>query len=290
MNKLTVNVVTRGRPELLLKTLECNARNLALPNSTLMVSVDEDDQATIDCLKNMPKDDRILISVKPRENAFGAKFNRALSESPSDLYMFCTDYAAILTPGYDEKMLKAARIWPDGIGVVYSDMCDELVPMLQAPTAKLAEKMGYLYNPAYPFWFVDHELADMAWMIGRINFSGVNVDVSRRPNKTQRMRDLAFWTAYYDLTELERRAKARAIINSPDYQSPDWLKQQLCGWWPLLKKRSEARNARVRANAQANEQARGEPESPADEGYVSVKTQAELKLTELYQAIVKAAA
>ena len=55
----------------------------------------------------------------------------------------------------------------------------------QAPTAGLVAKLGYIYNPEYPFWFVDHELDDICRMIGR--YVCVDVDVSTaplRPSKT----------------------------------------------------------------------------------------------------------
>ncbi len=289
MARLTINIATRGRPELLRWTLEQSLPRMGLLDSTMMVSVDEDDQPTLDSLKLLPKDSRLLISVKPREDSRGEKYDRALTEAPADVYLLATDYGAIHTPGFDEKILEAASIWPDGIGCVYTNMCDELVPMLQAPTAKYAEKVGLyggpgygcLANHAYPFWFIDHETADLAWMIGRVNFADVTVSQVKRPKTTTRLRDLAFWAGYYEFMVLERRGIAKGIIMDPEFQAPDWLKKQLCNWHPLVEMRSRSRNGRVIHGASSGEQARGE-QGPPDEGYVRSKQRAELKMTQLY--------
>ncbi len=177
-------------------------------------------------------------------------------------------------------ILNAARIWPDGIGCVYTRMCDELVPFNQAPTAKLVEKIGYIFNHDYPFWYVDHELADISWMIGRINFADVAVNSSKRPEHTHRLRDLKFWSTYYNLMALERRNTAKRIIRSDDFQAPDWLKLQLSNWFPLVEMRSEWRNNRVLRGAEQTEASRGEPGEP-DDGYKRAKAKAERKLQDL---------
>ena len=229
------------------------------------------------------------MSVKEREDSRGEKYDRALTEAPADVYLLATDYGAILTPGFDEKILEAASIWPDGIGVVYTNMCDELVPMLQAPTAAYVKQLGYTYNWDYPYWFIDHEMADIAWMIGRISFADVIADQRRRPQTTTRLRDLAFWASYYEFTVLERRNKAKGIINSPEFQAPEWLKKQLCNWYPLVESRSRARNGRVIHGAQACEEARGD-KLPPDEGYLRAKAKAERKMQELYNTALRAAA
>lgn len=284
--KLSINIATRSRPDLLRATIAQTLPNMARKDTTLLISVDEDDKATLESLKRLPRDDRLLVSVKPREDSRGEKYDRVLTEVPADIYLPAVDYAPILTPGFDQAIINAARIWPDGIGVVYAPMVDELVPFLQAPTAKFVEKIGYIYSHEYPFWFIDHEMADIAWMIGRINFTNIHVDVSSRPDKTIRLRDLEFWTKYFDFMAIDRRSKARSIINSPDFEMPDWMKLQMSNWYPLVEARSASRNMRVRAAAQQIEQRRGDE---ADQGYERVKARAERKLQEIYTALRAAA-
>ncbi len=229
--------------------------------------------------------------MKPREDSRGEKYDRALSEAPADIYLPATDYGAILTPSFDARILKAAQIWPDGIGVVYTKMCDELVPMLQAPTARYVETAGEgcIYSHQYPYWFVDHEMADMAWMIGRVNFADVVVTQEKRPNSTHRLRDVEFWAKYFEFMALDRRNRAKSVINSPEFQAPDWLKEQMSNWHPLVEMRSRARNQRVISNAKAMEADRGE-QGPPDEGYIRAKLRAEKRLMDLYNTALRAAA
>jgi hypothetical protein len=167
-------------------------------------------------------------------------------------------------------------------------MVDELVPYLQAPTAKYVAKMGYIYSHEYPFWFIDHEMADIALQICRISFADIKVDTSHRPKNTMRLRDLDFWTAYFDLMGLDRRKKAQDIINSDDFEGPDWLKGQLLEWYRLTEIRSIQRNSRVRQWAKQTEQARGDG-GPPDEGYLRAKARAEQKVQQLLAAIKAAA-
>lgn len=286
--RLTINIATRGRPALLQETVTRTLPNISREDTILLISADEDDPRTVNALSGLPRDPRVMLSIRPREDSRGEKYDRALTEAAADIYLPAVDYAPILTPAFDQKIINAARIWPDGIGVVYSPMVDELVPFLQAPTAKFVEKLGYIYSHDYPYWFIDHEVADIAWMIGRINFADFSVDSSKRPQQTTRLRDLAFWAAYYDFMALDRRAKARAIIKAPDFEAPDWLKLQLCNWFPLVEKRSEWRNSRVRNGAAGTEKQRGE-NGPPDEGYLRAKARAEEKLQKLYTALRAAA-
>jgi len=313
--RLTLSIPTRGRPELLKYMMEQTLPNVALPDTTLLVCVDEDDLPTLDSIKNLPKDSRIQVSCRPREDTRGPKSDRALTDAPADLYLIGADYTPIITPAFDAAFLKAMQIWPDGIGVVYSQMCDELVPIFQAPTAKFVEKVGYIHNPDYPFWFIDHELADLAWMVGRINFCDVTGDPSKRPKTTHRHHDIDFWTTYFDFMAIERREIARRIIRDPEFQAPEWLKYQMCNWFPLLERRSEVRNAHVRRGSMVSvkdvvallrhmleidpkdfqsivgeqikrlDKASARDDGTPDAGYLRAKAKAEQKASDLYDKI-----
>lgn len=282
---LTINIATRGRPELLLKTANHTYPNISRKDTTLMVSVDDDDQATIDCLAELPQDPRVIVSVAPREESRGEKYDRALTVAPADIYLPAVDCAPFLTPGFDQIIVDAAKVFPDGIGCVYTPMVNASFPGLQAPTAKLVEKLGYIYNHEYPFWFIDHELDDICRMIGRFVFADVHFEPRPwRPGTTIRLRDLEFWTAYFDMMALERRAKARAIINGPDFIAPDWHKKILCNSYQVVEARSKNINSGVRANAATIEAQRGD-KNPPDEGYLRAKARAEQKLSSFLQTL-----
>lgn len=288
--KLSIIIATRGRPELLKTTIENTLPHISSEKTRVLVCVDDDDQKTIDSLRFLPIDSRLTFSIKPREDSRGEKYDRALTEATADIYLPAVDCAPILTPGFDKTITSAATLFPDGIGCVYTPMVNASFPGLQAPTAKLVEKLGHIYSHEYPYWFIDHELDDIARMIGR--YVCIDVDVSTapmRPSKTIRMWDLAWWTVYFDMMTLERRLRARAIIDSVDFEEAQWRKAIMRDQYQPIEARSRWINGNVRANAVAIQNDRGE-KGPPDEGYLRVKAKAEQKLQALYAAMRQAAA
>lgn len=289
--KLTIIIATRDRPEQLAKTVARTLPNISRIDTTLMIAADDDDLPGLAGLKTISKDPRLHVSVKPREECRGEKYDRALTEAPADLYMVMHDCSPIITPGFDQITLDKAALFPDGIGVVHSPFIfrGTFPPATQSMTAKWVEKVGHIYNREYPFWFIDHEVHDIARMIGRYFCTDIEVDTApMRPTKTLRLRDLAFWTSYYDLMALERRAKARTIIKGADFLSPDWLKADLMENYHWIEDGSRLINEGVRQNAAAIEAQRGDG-SPPDEGYVRAKARAEQKLAGFIEALKAAA-
>lgn len=288
--KLTINIATRGRPDLLKMTVEKTLPRMTRSDTVLMVSVDDDDKGTIAVLDTLPKDRRIHVSVKPREDTRGEKYNRALTECPADVYLPAVDCAPIMTPSFDQAIIDKAALFPDNIGCIRTPFINGVFPpALQAVTAGLVGKLGYIYNPEYPFWFIDHEMHDLARLIGRYFLVDVHVETAPyRPAKTIRLRDVAWWATYYDIMALERRMKARAIIRGEDFKTPDWIKSDLLINHDWIEHGSFIINENVRKNATAIEAQRGEA-GPPDEGYMRAKRKAEAKLASFMDAIAKAA-
>jgi hypothetical protein len=264
---LTINFGSRSRPDDLVQTLHESLPYLSRDDTKVLVSLDDDDQPSIDAIERFPKDPRIIVSVKPREDNRGEKCDRSLTEAPNDVYVVGHDAAPIITPGWDQMIVEAARMFPDGIGVVCSGMANASFPALQAVTQRWVDVVGYTYNPAYPFWFIDHELDDLCRMTGRFVFiPQLEVQIGpRRPAKTIRLRDLSFWCDYYDLAKLRRRITAERIIAALD--QPKWQKKIMRTWFPPVEARSDWIHNSIRANALAIEQDRGERGEP-DPGYL----------------------
>lgn len=286
-------IATRGRPEKLLETVRHTALNMSRDDTKLLICVDDDDQPTIDALPSLRMcDERITVSVKPREDSRGEKYDRALKEAKADVYLPAVDCAPILTPAWDQKIINVARLYEDGICCVHTPMVNAggFPPALQAFTAKWVEKIGYIYNYEYPFWFIDHEADDMARLMCR--YLPVQIEVSTapmRPKKTHRLRDLVFWTTYYDEMTLERRKKAHAIVMSEDFQASPVDKLAILNNYVVTEQRSYGINAWVRANAAAIEKDRGE-EGPPDPGYLRALKRAETKLEQVRAEMMKEAA
>ncbi len=268
---LAINLATRGRPALLNDTIRRTLANIELPNTRLMVSIDDDDRVTCDAIGSLPLDKRIIYDVAPREDALGDKYNRVMSIA-ADVYLTMVDYAPHVTPGFDRKILDAAALFPDGIGAVYNKMANLSFPEINAVTRRLAQKMGGIYPAHFPYWFVDHWLDDIARMIDRIAVADVAIDTSRRPGTMDR-REPAFWSIVFDALQLERRRIAHDIIRSPEFQETEWRKKLLLnGWHRLIEQRSVMVNGNVRAIADA--WAAQVPPEPVDERYRRLRASA----------------
>ncbi len=277
--KLTFDIGARGRPEKLLETVELSLKHSVRDDTKFLICLDDDDETMTPFLDKFPKDERVILSVKPREDSRGEKYDRCFKEAPADVYMLGVDHSPIITPGWDQIVLDAAALFPDNIGVINAPMNNMSFPKLQAITHNLAEMVGYTYNWDYPFWFIDHELDDMARMIGRYVFVDIEVDNDRLRvgNRTHRMRDLKFWTIYFETHAYTRREMANRIINSPEFMAPEWEKKMLSTWFPPVEARSAFINHDVFKNAEYLERECGANGAPPDPGYVRLREAAEIK-------------
>ena len=272
--RLSIILAARARPELLKQTVARTLPNIHEPDTTLLIAVDDDDPETVAAAMEFHGKDNVSVSVKPREDSFGGKYNRVLTEAPADVMLPMCDYAPHITPGFDTRILEAASLFPDGIGVVYNHMANLSFPDVNGVTAKFAEKMGYLYPPYFPYWFVDHWVDDIAKLIGRISFADVTLDKSKRPGTHDR-REVAWWATFYNLGVVHRRNLARSIVESPDFIEPEWRKKLLMSdYHMLIEGRSKMTNDTARMTQW------GKPPEAIDDRYRRIKANAQGLLRE----------
>jgi hypothetical protein len=238
------------------ETVERTAANIKRPDTEFYLSLDEDDTESIEVARSLAGG-HVIPLVGPREDSLGAKYNRVVGKG--DVYLAMVDYSPILTPGFDQMFLDAANLFADGMGGVYSHLANLSFPALQACTHKLVEKMGYWYPEFFAYWFIDHWLDDILRMTDRIAFVPVVADfVSRRPDSTLELRDLAFWAAWFDVSYKRRRKIAMDIIWDKEFIEPHWRKLILEGRTALIEERSMMINAQCRQQATQVQQVRGE--------------------------------
>lgn len=246
--KVSITLATRGRPDRVLRTLTEMVPNVRNPDTRIVVAVDSDDVGTLEILSSLEAfAPCVIVDVREREDCIGDKWARALTVAPADLYGICADYCPMATPGFDEKVLEAAAVFPDGIGVVCDYLANLSFPHTQFTTAKLVRLMGGRLYPSYfPYWFIDHWLDDISKMIGRLALADI---VTARPFKsgTQDMREPGFWATFYDSLFPERARQALAIINSPEFEEPAWRKKMLVQNFALIEQRSRMINDYVRS-------------------------------------------
>ena len=200
--------------------------NLVLESTRIMVQADADDTQTVAGADSiMAVDPRIKVDIRDREDTIAAKWNRALSE-PADVYLIDADDAPFATPGYDSKILEAAKRFPDGIGMVYGHMANLSFSGVLAPTAKFCEKLGHIFPEFFPYWFVDHWIDDVCRHIGRMSFADVRTDQTN-VGTTQEFREPGWWATWFDANYLRRRKIAEKVMLDSDFASPEWLKDIL---------------------------------------------------------------
>lgn len=244
--RLVISLPTRGRPQQLIETIKRNLACLSHPDTILMVQIDEDDEPTIDVVKKwVPTDKRAMFTVAPRADTVAAKWNRA-RQVPADVYTCLGDDDPLVGEGADEKILRMAALFPDGIGMVYGHLANASFSGVISFTKKFCDILGYIQPEYFPYWFCDHWTDDIGRITGRIAFADVRTDQSR-PGKTMEMREPAWWATWFDATYMIRRQEAFKVIDQ--LEESDWRKEISKSFAPIVEYRSKWINENVRANA-----------------------------------------
>lgn len=282
--KLLISLATRNRPQQLLATVR---RSMALwtdPNTEMVIQADADDYATLGALTENNLGPRVRVNVQKREDTIAAKWNRAMSE-PADVYAIGGDDDPIVTQGYDSKILEAAKIFPDGIGMVYGHMSNASFSSIMCPTRKWVELLGYILPEYFPYWFCDHWIDDIGQMTQRIIPADIRSD-QKKVGQTQELREPTFWANWFDAAHLLRRKEADKIIGVLD--EPTWRQDLLLTQYRRVEYRSKWINDSVRQQSRGLEAAMGK--SLNDERYQRVKQKALDMLTVMFEGMDAATA
>jgi hypothetical protein len=266
--KLVINLVTRGRPDYLKRTIERTLPNIALPDTRLHVSTDVDDMPTCEMVHHLfGNHPSLILSIKPREDATSAKYNRVLNQG-FDLYGNLSDYTPIVTPGFDARIVEAAKKLPDGIGVIVNPMRNASFSDLYIMTKPMADILGWYAPPYFPYWFWDHWVDELARRIDRMVMCDVAVEYDPRGKPpTQGMRDSAWWATWFDAGYQMRRNQAKAVLDQMSEFS--WRKDIAINNAPLHEFRSKWINDNVRAQAKMFDAAVAS--MPVEDRYARVK-------------------
>lgn len=265
---LTIILVTRGRPHLLGPTIEETMRNAARADTRMVVAVDADDVQTRSAIHSGTFDKRVICSIREREDSVGAKYNARIPLAPAAVYVGLVDYTPCQSFGFDQVILDAAMVFPDGIGCVFSDLINLSFTGMHSATARMVELMGGFYPEHFPYWFVDHWLDDLAKMTGRFTHVDIAMDhFTRRPG-TMEKREPWLWASLYDAMWPERHSQADRILAACDMT--DAQRSMLRAQWPLVDQRSRILNNMVRGMT--------EPGLPHDERYLRLRAKAVARL------------
>jgi hypothetical protein len=218
---------TRGRPEMLAKSFESLRANTVQKDKThLWIYVDDDDQIMRQAIeaKTIP-DPGLPIHwhIAPRTAGLG-QIHQALwnaSGRASEVYMFASDKSDFATPGWDEVIRSKAAEHPDGVMLAFAhdpNTADQgTYPILGWNWVRT---LGYFFPGYFPFWFDDLWMDQIGRMAGRfVKLPIVIAPVGGARGRTQRMRNVPFWTRFFQLMLPERKDAARKLIaamNLPD--------------------------------------------------------------------------
>ncbi len=264
--KLSISLPTRRRPGILVRTVEQTLKNITHPDTKLVIAVDDDDDGTIS-MQDSIKDPRVIWSIEPRPDARGAKDNRVMRVAPADVYMVHVDYAPQMTHGFDERVLEAAKVYPDGYAFILGHLANLSFSSINAVTHKLASRMGGIYPENFPYWFVDHWFEDLARKTGRQVYVDALVDCSRK-QPTIGLMEPGFWGVVFDWLHIERHRIAKDIINSPDFDETPARKAALIRNFRLSDEWSFIINAGLHHGEQGQV-------DPNDERYARIKKRGE---------------
>ncbi len=219
---LTLLLPTRGRPQMLGEVFDSIEQTAAQKAKVAVwLYIDHDDQPTLDAIRGGQFDKYafgIHWLVGGRTASLGELHNRTwqASTSGSGIFMLHADDTSFVTPGWDDIIRNAFNQYPDRILVAHPHD-----PELHEPTFQMilsAEWMaatGYFSTAYFPFWFDDVWLDQIGQMLGRRAQLPIKLGLIGGKGKTMRMRNMAFWTSFYNHTLAERvqtAAKLRAVI------------------------------------------------------------------------------
>jgi hypothetical protein len=271
--KIALCVASRGRPKQLSDTLAITMAGAELPTTFAAVALDDDD----DTRHAVAAGPRSIVSIAPREDSLGAKYNRCHSLAPADLYVVMTDDVWIAKPGWDAELARTASLFADGIGAVFfgAMQVESALPAAYALSAKLIEKIGFFQTPDFPFWWHDTTTFELVTMMGRALYADIRLGRYPRDGGTRGARDIAWWAAFFDLNRSRRVEIARDVILDAEFQEQPYRKAQLLGAIPQLVTMFERMNAGLRDAAHvAGLEATIAFDAPADARYLRIKARA----------------
>lgn len=218
--EICILMATRGRPEMLaeeISTLKDNT--IQKDKTTLWLYVDDDDHLTrqaIDGGKFRDPGFAVHWHIGPRMPGLGECHIALLSASGrvSEIYMISCDDARFETHGWDEVVRRKFAEYPDGILLAFADD-PNATDRATYPFIgwKWVQTLGYAFPGLFPYWFEDAWIDEIGRMAGRCVKVAILIGpIGGGKGKTQRMRCVPFWTRYFQLTQLERKAAARKLI------------------------------------------------------------------------------
>jgi hypothetical protein len=218
---LAVLLATRGRPEMLAQVFASLAANTTRKDQTaLWLYVDEDDTITRDAIaKKQFPDTGFLVHwhIGPRIGNVAETFNILLQQQDCDAQLFITavDDARFDTQGWDEIIRAKYRQYPDGVMLAFAhDPMSADAATYVIFSQGWVKTLGRAFPSYFPHWFPDTWVDQVGRMAGRHDKLPILLYPIRGKGRTKLMRNLPFWSRFFQLTLGERKEAARRIVHA----------------------------------------------------------------------------
>lgn len=217
--ELCVILATRARPELLAEMFESlRANTIRKDLVSIWLYVDEDDTTTREAIDNHCFPDpgiQLHWHFGPQTGGLGQPHQIlwAASGQAAEVYVTSVDDARFATFGWDEIVRSEYRNFPDGLLLAFPHdpvTADQATyPIFGWGWLKV---LGSVYTGYFPYWFEDKWVDQVGRMAGRCVKLPMDLAPIRGKGRTKRMRNLPFWTRFFQLTLDERKDAARKLI------------------------------------------------------------------------------
>lgn len=184
------------------------------------ICCDVDDPATIGVAKSLQSKWPVAYMIGERPQSLGGMVNKMSLNMPADVYLSLSDDMLCMTKDWDEKLALAVEKTPHGVWW-WANAPDSQNPFLYAMVSeKWREAYGQIFTDYFPFWWDDLWLAEV-WMLateGPLLHS--NIVAMDCPTTTMRMRDLRFWSDFYQFMRPKRIKDAKMLAQKLGLPAP----------------------------------------------------------------------
>lgn len=207
--RISVLMPSRSRPQMMQEAIcALHERASGKNEITYMVGCDSDDLDTAGAAYVLRANGiPVRWRVARRGPSLGALVNTLSDEAPADVYCSLCDDVICQTQGWDEIIADAWRAQPDTIWWWHTQN--------DATFAIVSEKWraaaGRIFTDYFPFWHDDGWLLQVSLYATGKPGQILPIQLHDRAPKTHRLRDMAFWNAFYWSRADERRQEAETI-------------------------------------------------------------------------------
>lgn len=215
---ISIMLLTRGRPDAFIQMLASLARTAKRKDLIDLWAYVDDDDPTVEELKALDLGALAGFPVnflaRPRPVTHGEAFNELWRGTTTNagIYLAVADDYVMETTHWDESIRLTFTAYPDRL--VLGRVQDPQLPdklLIMAISGEWANELGYLIPPYFPYWFGDRWMEEIATLAQRLIYLDVQMKQNGGKGRTQRMRNLTFWTNFFCETFHERVETAKRL-------------------------------------------------------------------------------